>query len=399
MKNRSLILLFILQVLFGCENYIPEERNFPILKTLTPVDIDSSGVTFKAEVVRKGTMETTSYGFLLNNSGEPEDQGAYKVVVGDKIEAGDYKVRLDHVLVSGYKYKIRAFATFNGSIVYGDVVKIQSMGSSKCPWSVRLNDISLEGWFKSVSSSTDEKGLIVFQSSHAYEYDPERNEINAISNFPLTGNSGTLFACANLNNSIYFLQNINKLVYEFDNGAWSLVANGQNNLWYNTPYIGISSKGIVYALSSIEAVSFDPSTNITSQWYPLPMSIGGFMGGCQLNDTSYIITTSKELWRTEYPFTNRVLAGTYPGKLIGKAFAFVSGSKIFIGSAGSKDVWIWDTTTKIWSEIDQFPAASVTWSDIFSFTVKSKFYVGIKSNGSNYTILKFDPSKIESHWD
>jgi hypothetical protein len=129
------------------------------------------------------------------------------------------------------------------------------------------------------------------------------------------------------------------------------------------------------------------------------MSIGGFMGGCQLNDTSYIITTSKELWRTEYPFTNRVLAGTYPGKLIGKAFAFVSGSKIFIGSAGSKDVWIWDTTTKIWSEIDQFPAASVTWSDIFSFTVKSKFYVGIKSNGSNYTILKFDPSKIESHWD
>jgi hypothetical protein len=238
MKYKSLILLFILQVLSGCENYVPEERNFPILKTLTTVDIDSSGATFIAEVVRKGTVETTSYGFVLNNSGEPEDQGAFKVIVGDKIEAGDYKVRLDHALVSGYEYKIRAFATFNGSTVYGDVVKIQSKGSSKCPWLVRLNDISLEGWFKSVSSSTDEKGLIVFQSSHAYEYNPERNEMSAISNFPLTGNSGTLFACANLNNSIYFLQNINKQVYKFDNSAWSLVASGQNNLWYNTPLYG-----------------------------------------------------------------------------------------------------------------------------------------------------------------
>jgi hypothetical protein len=392
MRYRTLLLLFILPVISGCDNYFPEKMDFPIIKTLTPVDIDQSGATLLADIVQAGSAEMNSYGFALSNLGEPEDHEAFKVIVGEKTDEGIFKVRLEHALVNGLEYKIRAFATFNGKTVYGNEVKIQSLGSQKCPWSVRLKDIYLNGWFYTYSSATDEKGIIVFQSSNAYEYDPEKNVISSISNFPLTGNSGTKFAFANYNNSIYCIHNINNQIYKFSTGAWSFITDGQYNLSTFTPYIGLTSQGKVYALSTAQSLSFDPLTNNMSQWNPFSVYPGGFAGGCQLQDTAYFVMANNKLWKAVNPFTTWIMIGTFPGILGGKVFSFEAAGKIYFGSAGNRNVWAWNTATKTWSEIDQFPV--VAGSDLFCFTIKNRTYIGILTSGSNYTIVEFDPSKI-----
>jgi hypothetical protein len=118
----SILKLFMLAVAFpffiGCEDKEPIIRDYPIIITLAPAEIDSTGATFQGKIAMHGLVPTTSYGFLWNTT-DPLINNSPKVIVGENINESAFKIRVDTALVKGLKYKIRTFATYENKVVYG----------------------------------------------------------------------------------------------------------------------------------------------------------------------------------------------------------------------------------------------------------------------------------------
>lgn len=127
MKILRLIILIIL--ILGCNAAEPIIRDFPIIRTLPPTDIDESGATFHGELVRKGKNEITSYGFVWKLD-DPSINEMHKVILGNNLSDNLFEARIDHSLIKGLTYQVRAFVDVLNQTIFGDIIYVESQGST-----------------------------------------------------------------------------------------------------------------------------------------------------------------------------------------------------------------------------------------------------------------------------
>lgn len=387
MEKNLLVILAIF--LFGCKDEEPVMREFPLIKTLSPTQIDASGATFRGEVLKKGKNRTTSYGFLWSisaiNASGPDLSRSNKVVLGEDIEEGTFNSRVEHGLAKGAKYDIRAFATYMDQTVYGNVVTMTSEGSGKNGWSLEATGVYLSGYFTAHGSSNGENGFGLFQSDDFYKFDPVKNSFSPTSKFPVSGNSGTRFTSVSVKQDLYFFSNLNRNVYKFNGNVWSV--NGQMPFRYdNIPgyFHGYYFSNKIYLLSSHISYSFDVLTN---SWHPLPaapVKNAKSIGGASLGNKAYLIMSNKEIWQYDPNTNNWAYLSTFPGAVKENIISFSHKSKVYFGLSHhnhssstswlDQELWAYSPDANEWTIQESFPKPLGS-GYLFYFTLKDKLYL------------------------
>ena len=113
------LITLLLLVLFGCTEKYFQDRDFPVLLTLDPYEIDSTGATFRAELVFDEQFNSDSYGFLWGVT-ESDIVTSNRIQVGEVISEKNFQVRIDTLFPKGITYFVKSYATFSGRTVYGN---------------------------------------------------------------------------------------------------------------------------------------------------------------------------------------------------------------------------------------------------------------------------------------
>ena len=117
----------ILLFFFGCTKEEITPREYPRVTSTEAADISSGGVTFKGEVTFS-SVEIKDHGFVWSDVQGPLVSNANKVSLGSKAGVGQFEARCERSLEAGKKYFMRAYATSDDFVVYGNTVEFTSLG-------------------------------------------------------------------------------------------------------------------------------------------------------------------------------------------------------------------------------------------------------------------------------
>lgn len=405
MQYKILLISLIFPFLYSCENELPDAREFPIIRTLDVVEIDSTGATFQGELVKNGTIPITSYGFVWDTK-DPNLENSSKAILGDKISSSTFNVRIDSSLVKGLEYNVRTFATYGGNkIIYGNIIKLVSKGSTKSAWSLEIKDIKLERWVASYGCSNNEAGYIIFQNSKVYSFNPGKNEISKSANFPLSGNQFTKFTSVSIGNILYLFSDINRNFFKLQAGSWTLQTsvpvNYGNFVVFN---YGFAVSDSIIFLSPYLSFMYQVNSNLWQIKATLPTNLqsGPITGGIYINNKAYVMTLDKNICEYNTNSDTWITKTKYPGNLYEKIISFSFNGKLYFGLSHhdhsensnwfDRKLWIYNPVLNTWSSTQDFPM-DLSFANLFFFSINGKLYIGYENN-ETYNIWKFDPSKI-----
>lgn len=401
MQYKILLISLIFPFLYSCENELPDAREFTIIRTLDVVEIDSTGATFQGELVKKGTIPITSYGFVWDTK-DPNINNSNKVILGVDLNISTFNVRIDSSLVKGLEYNVRTFATYgDNKIVYGNIIKLVSKGSTKSAWSLEIKDIKLERWAESYGCSNNETGYIIYQNSNVYSFNPEKNEISKSANFPLSGNIFTRFTSVSIGNILYLFSDINRNLYKLQAGSWTQQSNVPVNYGnFVVHCYGFAVSDSIFILSPYLSFMYQVNSNLWQIKASLPS--GPIRGGTNINNKAYVMTLGKNLWVYDTNSDTWITKTKYPGILHDKIISFSFNGKLYFGLSHhdhsensnwfDRKLWIYNPVLNTWSSTQDFPM-DLSSADLFFFSINGKLYIGHENN-ETYNIWKFDPSKI-----
>jgi hypothetical protein len=400
----------ILLLLTGCDK-VPETWDFPIIKTLNPVDVTSDGATFRCELIQEGKINTASYGFIW---GIKEDAATkfHKINLGSEIPADGFKARVDSSLSEGFEYYIRAFATFGDKTVYGNTVSLISKGCKLSGWCRELSDIKLEGESTIPYGWSDgTNGYVIFQNKAVYRYDTDSKSFERIANFPLSGNSGTRFSAVGIGNIQYVFSDMDKNLYKMDDGKWSVESSMP--FYYGSfggYYHGYSYSNQVYLLSSYLSYAYKPDNKYWQSRSIMPASYYS-VGGTELNGYAYLMDCTKKIIKYNPQDNTWEYISTFPGtfpasayyfsRYDGKIIGFSQNNTIYFGFCFDEDasmnwieksMWEYNLTSNTWRKIEDFPQ-DLSHGRVFYFTLKGKLYIG-HEDSNIYSLYSLDLSKL-----
>jgi len=387
-------------VLFSCQTEKPDSREFPIIRTLEVVDVDSTGATFQGELVKKGIRTNTTYGFVWD-ANEPDIDSSYTVILGEVFNSSFFKIRIDHSLAKGLEYNVRAFATQESKRIYGNNIKFISKGSSKNAWSLEKAGIQLDVTEPSYGSSTDVAGCIIFPFRVVYFYNPEKNELTKSPYFPISGSRYTLYTGVSIGNIQYVFNNSDNNIYKFQSDSWTKVTTAPFYYGEHTIYYGFSISDNIFFISSRLSYMYSLTNNTWQQLAAIsidyPYSI---LVGTNINNKAYIITTDKSIWEYNTENNTWTKKTSYPGILHDKIISFSYNGKLYFGLSYhshteyynwfDRELWIYDPVSDKWSKTQKFPMNLIN-GDLFFFYLKNKLYIGHQDD-KTYNIWKFDPA-------
>jgi hypothetical protein len=407
MIQRIISFAIILFFLVSCEKE-PDIKEFPIITTLNPINVNETGATFRGELVKEGKNKTSSYGFTWSIQ-EPNINTSEKIVLGDELPEGVFETRINSSLAKGFEYKIRTFTTYGDKIVYGNTITLMSKGSEKSPWTKELSGISIEGWGTPYGWSDEKNGYVIFQNAKAYKFDPEKVQFSRIADFPESGNSGTRYTSIAINNIQYVFSDIDNNLYQFDGEAWSIRSNTPFYYGYFGGYYhGYSTLNQIFLLSSTQSFSYNPEASLWQTKSVMPAQ-NYSIGGTDLNGFAYVMDCGKYINKYNPQEDNWQYISTFPGnfpegsvnfnRYDGKIIGFSHDNIIFFGFCYSEyapnieeSIWGYNLTTNSWKEIETFPE-DLNSDEIFYFYLKGKLYIG-HGNSGNYDIYSLDTSKL-----
>ncbi len=388
--------MLLIIILVGC-NAEPSLHEFPIIETLTPTIVDSTGATFHGRLIKQGTDLISSYGFVWGIA-DVHQSIADSIILGSGIDEIDFGKRIDFSLSKGFNYYVRIFARYRQKIIYGNPQYFISKGSTKCPWEL-VKNVYLDGYFNSIGSSDNNYGHILFQNSSHYIYNPQTNEFTKSVKTPIDGNSGTLECSVNVGNALYLFSSETTNLYKLENNTWSIESQrpfGYDSFW---SFSFSLSDSLIYFLSS-NLYAYNLKTKRWSQ--KASYNWGGIEGCTTLNKKLYTMNFGKEIYEYD-PTTNLWLKITsYPGKLRNRIITFSYGTKIYIGLAHDgaysednwfeKEIWSYDIGNRVWKRCNDFPYLLTDGAhDLFFFNYQNSLYFGYGT--SSYTVWKFDVTK------
>lgn len=396
MIQKIFSLAIILLILVGCENE-PDVKEFPVITTLSPINLDETGVTFRGKLIVEGQNKATSYGFTWSTQ-DPNIKTTQKIVLGTVLQEGVFEARIDSLIAKGFEYKIRAFATYKDKTVYGNIVTFVSRGSKKTVWSRELSDVTFQGWGSPTGWSDGKNGYVVFQNSNVYKFDSEKKQFSKVANFPVSGSTGTSYTAVGINDIQYVLSNNDKKLYQLMNGAWSVKSDTPFYYGYFAGYYhGYSTLNKIFLLSSAQSFSYSPEINLWQIKAIMPTDRYS-VGGTDLNGIAYVMDREKKIRKYDPQQNNWQDVTTFPGNLPNeKIIGFSHGNKLYFGFNYEGDdivesIWSFNLSTNSWKEIETFPI-DLTTGYVFYFFLNDKLYVGY-GNSSNYEMFSLDTTKL-----
>ena len=129
-RNKVVVALACLltAVISGCEQSQEDiQSEYPIITTLGVTEINAEGVRFNGRFASLGTSVIVDYGFLWSNHQGFDISNSNKVVLHEV--KNSFSARIESTLKPSVTYYVRAFATTETSLVYGDRVEFRSQGS------------------------------------------------------------------------------------------------------------------------------------------------------------------------------------------------------------------------------------------------------------------------------
>jgi hypothetical protein len=401
MKQISLLLLFLLTFIFGCKDTVPDAREFPIILTGVPKDIDETGATFQGELIQEGKMPATTYGFVWGIKDQMVES-SNKIILTENPASNKFSIRIDHALAKDVEYKIRAFATTENITVYGNTISFTSKGSANNGWTIIDSSVNIGDPF--YSSSDTEIGYVIHSNSKVDRFDPATNKFSGIADFPDMIYSLQFMSVAS--GTIQYLMYTNySYLYKLAAGKWSIQSRipFQSHL-FTGYYQGLSVNNKIYILSSFQSYVYDPTTDVWQPKARLPIDGGSSNAGTTLNGKAYVITTDKNLWEYDPATDKWTIKTQYPGNLGDRLAAFSYSGKLYFGISSitqqstqlvDSRLWSYDLTLNKWTVREEFPTDHI-YGGLFSFFLKNNLYVGMENKGynNNYTLWKYDPSKV-----
>lgn len=401
MKYTTLYLLILLTIMFGCKDAEPDAREFPIILTGTPKDIDETGATFQGELIQEGKIPATSYGFVWGIKDQMVES-SNKIILNGNPSSNSFSIRIDHALAKDVEYKIRAFATSGDITVYGNSISFTSKGSANNGWTIIDSAVIIADPFYSCSDT--EYGYVIHSSSKMDRFDPATNKFSGIADFPYTIYSLQFMSIAS-GTIQYFMYTNYSNFFKFADGEWTWQSfiPFQSRL-FTGYYQGLSANNKIYILSSYKSFMYDPVTYVWQPKARLPIEGGSSNGGTTLNGKAYVITTDKNLWEYDPAADKWIVKTQYPGTLGDRLAAFSYKEKLYFGISSitqqstrlvDSHLWSYDLTSNKWSVKEEFPTDHI-YGGLFYFFLKSNLYVGLENSGynNNYTLWKYDPSKM-----
>lgn len=400
MRHNIIYFLFFLFLNISCEEEIPK-KEFPVMITLNPIENDSSGVTFMGEVLEEGLIETGSYGFVWSPQ-EPLVGVTSQIDVGTNAQKGTYQIRIDTLLSKGFSYNVRAFATFNENVVYGNTITFISEGCPKTNWS-KAAPIEFFRYGTPYGCSNNTFGYVLFPGGNVFSYDPNNNQFAELPNFPEKGHTGTRFSAVHKDSTFYVFNNLNRNLYQFENNVWSVhTTTPFKYSYFGGYYHCYLFSDIIYLLSTTQSYSYDLDADIWTEKSICPRGSGNYsVAGTDLNGKAYVMINNKVIM--EYnPITDDWIEKTiYPGAFVSNFVAFSHGHKIYFGFSATTDIngnllspyiWSYDVNTDRWDKVEPLPTL-IENRGIFHFQIKDKVYFGLNSSG-DYNLFALNLSNF-----
>lgn len=385
-----LLIWFLAVSVISCREALPENRSFPIIRTLLPNDVDESGATFRAEQITSGNSPTSSYGFIWDTV-DPNIATANKIELGIAMPQGQFEKRIESLLAKNADYKVKAYAVQNGRTIYGNTLSFTSLGSKGSDWGVEAKIAGVKGGFSAFGATDGQYGYIIYQLGESFKYDPVKETISSIQKYPDAFNSGSLFAACSYNGTLYVFGSSPNL-YKFENNVWVQVTrlpfNYSNFVGY---YQVFSDNGLIYIISSYMSYAYDVVNNF---WYPLPPdpTTNTFsIAGAFLQGKAYLIMMDKTFW--EYDLATAVWTEKkgYPGITADRLVAYAKESKIYFGLLHNREFWAYNTALNEWQSAEKFPGSLLDAVSQFHFVIGNKLYYGVDKYLEDHTIWSFEP--------
>lgn len=401
MKYTTLYLLILLTIMFGCKDAEPDAREFPIILTGTPKDIDETGATFQGKLIQEGKIPATSYGFVWGIKDQMVES-SNKIILKENPASNSFSIRIDHALAKDVEYKIRAFATSGDITVYGNSISFTSKGSANNGWTIIDSIVNIGNPFYSCSDT--EYGYLIYPSSKAVRFDPSTNIFSGIEDFPNMIYSLQFMSVAS--GTIQYLMYTNySYLYKLAAGKWSIQSRIPFQSWLFAGYYqGLSVNNKIFILSSYKSYMYDPTTDVWQPMARLPIEGGSSNGGTTLNGRAYVITSDNNLWEYDPAADKWTIKTQYPGNLGDRLAAFSYNGKLYFGISSvsqqstqlvDRRLWSYDLASNKWLMKEEFPTGH-TYGSLFYFFLKDNLYVGMENGSTNstYTLWKYDPSKM-----
>jgi len=389
-------------LLMSCEEK-PEMKDYPMLATLTAIEVDSTGATFRGELINEGMAPTTSYGFVWSTE-DPNINTSEKVVLGTTLPGGIFKARIDSAFYKGFNYQMKAFATYGGVTVYGNSVEVISKGCQNSVWTLVLTKEEISQNKDPYGCSNDVNGYILYQDRKFFVYETDKNQFINSYKYPFDSDKDAAFTAVGLNKILYVFSNLDDNLFKFDKGKWAFQA--------ITPFSYTSFTGYSYAYAKADDILLLNSTQShiyhvpTNTWDTLsgfPQEYGtAFAGGTDLNGKAYLMTTDKIVCQYDPEKNEWAKITAFPGVLNDKIVSYAYGNKLYFGLSSHRylesqptdqSFWSYDLTTRTWAETINIPVTFASGS-IYYFIMKGSLYIGYTNpEGAKFNLYKFDPNK------
>jgi hypothetical protein len=105
-----------------CEKERHIVRNYPIVKTLEPVNITTNGARFNAVIVSGELDSVTECGFSWGSSLAIDTINSESLYASGKPQSPDFSINLSHQLEINHKYFVRSYVKTDDLLIYGNLV-------------------------------------------------------------------------------------------------------------------------------------------------------------------------------------------------------------------------------------------------------------------------------------
>jgi len=337
---KRFIYLILPFLILSCAEEKLIEQDFPLITTLEPTSVNSQGAMFHVEFNQLGSEPVSKVGFQWSLAGADEIAGEDSLVWSG--EKGVFDKEINHDLINGLAYEIRAYAKYGDNTVFGNMTSFTSKGSEFAPW----NYSKISG-FRSVGYTVDyfafsfgDFGILIGQDEKTYIFID--GYFGLIDDYSYSITTAKSAWGVNVGNSSYFFSDASVVLFEYNNG-WSnetlLPFEVNSNLHF---YLHAGSDYIDF-LSGTNPYRYNITTKTWSSIRQFPSVNGSFIiDGVSIENKAYVI-------------------------------------------ASDKSIWSYDSDSDLWESVTDFPGAMNASDRIVSFAYDDNLYFGFSFNSYNGT--------------
>ncbi|MEM6343478.1 MAG: hypothetical protein AAF927_06340 [Bacteroidota bacterium] len=296
--KKQYILSLIGCLLLGCTQTQPEEWQdfaFPLVRTLSPINIDENGAEFRAEILRPGNEEVIDYGFVWST--DESLQSVFRQSLGSDFPSDSFSFLMYYGLFPEEEYYVRAYASVSPSqTIYSHPYRFVSKGSKQSPWSKGVIEFPIDQWKFSRAFGNEQHAHLSLKDGKLFEIDIANRQLTPISNrFNPAISSYPGYNLIYKGDTLYTFLHKGRELYQLENDVWNLITerpivrnNGGGILSLSRGRFVFAHQSYIYELSPFFDYRYDLQTG---QWEELrldPYTSLSMQTGIKVGDDVYL---------------------------------------------------------------------------------------------------------------